>query len=344
VTKSHSNLEPTSANSHTYGTLGLAVRPGSSFLIAHSVARAKWRLWRWQQRRVCKMVAVDDDLDRRLGRLGELADDGDILLLGCDLADADRQEDAERCFRKAADLGSEIAWFNLGNTLRKLGRDTDAVAAYEQAIAGGEADAYLNLAQICEERGDLAGAAIVYRQGFDAGDDGCGVSLAFLLRDQGERSEAMRFVGLSTQRGDRMAAAVQGCWQWIETQDPGLEQALRDGADVYPSARASLAALLLQAGRASEAQSVLEEGTRLGETESFLPLGNFYADQLGDAALTEEMYRRGIEAGDAHSHHNLAILLLERDELDEALNHLRFAVAAGDQLAARTLRELPEEA
>ncbi len=141
-----------------------------------------------------------------------------------------------------------------------------------------------------------------------------------------------------------MAAAVQGCWQWIETQDPGLEQALRDGADVYPSARASLAALLLQAGRASEAQSVLEEGTRLGETESFLPLGNFYADQLGDAALTEEMYRRGIEAGDAHSHHNLAILLLERDELDEALNHLRFAVAAGDQLAARTLRELPEEA
>ena len=60
---------------------------------------------------------MTEDLDRRLRRL-QASEDADALIdLGCDLADADRQDDAEWCFRRAAQLGDTMGWFNLGNTL-----------------------------------------------------------------------------------------------------------------------------------------------------------------------------------------------------------------------------------
>jgi len=43
--------------------------------------------------------------------------------------------------------------------------------------------------------------------------------------------------------------------------------------------------------------------------DSWLPLGNLYADELGMPDAAEAAYRSGIAAGDNHSHHNLALLL-----------------------------------
>jgi hypothetical protein len=57
-----------------------------------------------------------------------------------------------------------------------------------------------------------------------------------------------------------------------------MEQALRAGADHYPSARADLADLLRSTGRIAETRAVLERGAKLGEQECWLPLGNLYAD------------------------------------------------------------------
>lgn len=50
--------------------------------------------------------------------------------------------------------------------------------------------------------------------------------------------------------------------------------------------------LLRQAGRIDEAHVVLEEGVRLGELESTLPLGNLYADYVDEDGLAEATYRR----------------------------------------------------
>jgi tetratricopeptide (TPR) repeat protein len=109
------------------------------------------------------MERVDDQLAGRLASLA-LSDDVDALLeLGCGLADAGRQEDAERCFRRAADLGSAVGWFDLGNTLRELGRLHEAVAAYGAATAAGEIDAWLNLRNALGTLGDIAGAMHAYR-------------------------------------------------------------------------------------------------------------------------------------------------------------------------------------
>ena len=73
---------------------------------------------------------------------------------------------------------------------------------------------------------------------------------------------------------------------------------------------------------------------------AWLPLGNFYADEMEDDEAAEEAYRGGIAAGEAYCHHNLAVLLAERGDFDGAVEQFRLGAAAGDQLAADALREL----
>ena len=115
---------------------------------------------------------------------------------------------------------------------------------------------------------------------------------------------------------------------------------MRAGADHHPSARAALAHLLRTTGRLEEAREVLETGAAKGEVESWLPLGNLYADELGDPDAAGAAYRSGIAAGDDHSHHDLARLLVDRGDLDGAEFHLRLGAAGGDALAAAALRRL----
>src|SRR6476661_4806819 len=108
---------------------------------------------------------MTEDLDARLRRLqaSRKADADALIDLGCDLADAGRQTDAEWCFRRASDLGDTVGSFNLGNALAAQQRWEEAVAAYELALAGGEPDAWRNLGKVLEDLGDLAGAMRAYR-------------------------------------------------------------------------------------------------------------------------------------------------------------------------------------
>ncbi len=186
-----------------------------------------------------------------------------------------------------------------------------------------------------EDLGDLAGAMRAYRGAVEAGDLEGGLQLAFLLREQGERHAAMDVAMEIAAMGDQEAAAVVACWRWCATLDPSLEPDLRAGADHFPAARADLAHLLRETGRPDEARFVLEKGAKLGEAVAWLPLGNFYADEMGDDEAAEEAYRGGIAAGEAYCHHNLAVLLAERGDFDGAVEQFRLGAAAGDQLAAR---------
>lgn len=71
-----------------------------------------------------------------------------------------------------------------------------------------------------------------------------------------------------------------------------------------------------------------------------LPLGNLYADYLDEDDFAEATYRRGIEAGDVHCHHNLAVLLDRRGDTHTAELHYGLGADAGDALALRGLNEL----
>jgi tetratricopeptide (TPR) repeat protein len=283
---------------------------------------------------------MTEDLDARLQRLQASDDVYALIDLGCDLADVERQTDAEWCFRRAADLGDSVAFFNLGNALAAQQRLPEAVEAYEVALAAGEPDAWRNLAKVLEELGDLSGAMRAYRGAVEAGDLEGGLQLAFLLREQGERHQAMDVAMEIAAMGDQEAAAVVACWRWCATSDPMLEPALRAGADHFPAARADLAHLLRETGRNDEARFVLERGAKLGEAVAWLPLGNFYADVMGDDEAAEEAYRGGLAAGETFCHHNLAVLLAERGDFDGAVEQFRLGADAGDALAAEALREL----
>jgi tetratricopeptide (TPR) repeat protein len=279
------------------------------------------------------------DLEVRLRRVRTSADVDELLDLGCDLADAGRHSDAEACFRRAADLGEPVAWFNLGNALASQQRWEESVAAYEQAIAGGEPDAWRNLGRVLETLGDLAGAMRAYRGAAEAGDLQGGLQLAFLLQEQGEHDEAMAAAAALAAKGDQEAAGVLACWQWCATRDPALENELRIGANYFPSARSDLAQLLRETGRPAEARFVLERGAKLGEAEAWLPLGNSYTEEMGDAESAEEAYRSGIAAGDVYCHHNLGVLLADRGDDEGAVEQFLLGAAAGDGLAASALRE-----
>ncbi|MGY1711469.1 tetratricopeptide repeat protein [Geodermatophilus sp. SYSU D00758] len=281
-----------------------------------------------------------EDLDRRIRLLRTSRDTDAVIELGCDLVEAGRGREAEDCFRRAAELGAPLGWFNLGNALAARGAAAEAVDAYERALAGGESDAWLNLGLVLEDLGDLAGAERAFRGAGAAGDPAGLLELAFLLREQGETDEAAVVAAGLARTGHETAAAVLASWRWAETRDPALEAELRAGAGAFPATRTALAALLRDGGRTAEARWFLECGAKLGERESWLPLGNLYVDDLGDVESAEEAYRAGLAAGDPYCHHNLAVLLAGRGDLDGAIEHLRLGAAEGDELAARTLADL----
>jgi tetratricopeptide (TPR) repeat protein len=183
-----------------------------------------------------------------------------------------------------------------------------ASAAYEVALADGDGSAWRSLGAMLEEQGELAAAIDAYRGAAEAGDP--------------------------------EAAAIVACRLWCTTLDPALEDALRAGADHLPAARADLGDLLRATGRSEEARWVLERGAKLGEAVCWLPLGNLYADDLGDEESAEEAYRAGIAAGDTYCHHNLGVLLADRGDVEGAIEHFREGAAAGDGLAAEALRDL----
>jgi tetratricopeptide (TPR) repeat protein len=271
------------------------------------------------------------------------ADVDELITIGCDLADSDEADGAEYCFRRASELGDAGAAFNLGNTLAGQGRFREAVDAYELALDRGETDAWLNLGMVLDDLGDLAGAMRAYEQAERAGDSVGAVMLAFDLREQGERDAAFAAMERAEAAGNQLAAAVLACWRWCQSLDPSLEPALRAGAELYPSARADLGQLLVDTGRIEEGRLVFLRGMELGETDSMVPLGNLYADVLGDDAAAEAAYRAGAELGDAHAHHNLAVLLERHGDLVGAERHFRQAAESGDRLAEAALRDLLED-
>lgn len=283
---------------------------------------------------------VPNDLDARLAASDRSPEPATLVDLGCDLADAGRHVDAEYCFRQAVALGVEWANFNVGNELMAQGRLKEAVEAYRRAVAVGETDAWLNLGHCLEDLGDPAGAMRAYREADAADDPNGALALAYILREQGEHGLAEQWARKAALRGNLEAVGAAACWAYDRTHDPALEVELRRGAGQYPSARADLARILRDTGRAEEARRELTLGAKLGQRECWLPLGNLLSDDFGDPAGAEDAYRAGIAAGDTYCHHNLGLLLLEHGDVEAAAEQFRLGVEAGDRLAEHALREL----
>ena len=311
-----------------------------------------------------------DGLDARLARLLGSGDVDELYDLGYDLAEAGRPADARRCFEEAAAEGSALASFGLGNALRELGLLGEALEAFRTAVEGGEEDARLDLGLVLLdlerwaealpvletalangdrgaqaptgtalwELGDLAGALRAFRAAEAGGDLEGALQLAFLLHELGDRAEAERVAVRAAEAGTSWPSASSPAGAGTARSTPPWKGRCGRGPTTTRP-RAALADLLRTTGRVAEAREVLEAGAASGEAECWLPLGNLYADEVGDVEAAEAAYRSGIAAGDNHSHHNLARLLLDRGDLAGAEFHLRLG-AGGDALATAALRRL----
>ena len=179
-----------------------------------------------------------------------------------------------------------------------------------------------------------------YRGAADSGDVEGLVQFAFLDRLDGDMAKARTGMEHAAAMGSAQAMGVLACWDWVASRDVGLEPRLRAGADHYLYARAALAQLLCTTGPATEARDLLEQAVAAGEDEHWLPLGNIYADEMGDQDAAEAAYRSGIAEGDAWCHYNLATLLLDRGDTAEARKHLKAGSEADDHKAKAALTRL----
>ena len=223
---------------------------------------------------------MTEDFDWRLRRLRASVDADALVDLGCDLADAGRQEDAERCFRRAAEARRHHGLLQPRQRPRRPGAWTEAVDAYEAALAGGEADAWRNLGLVLEDLGDLAGAMRAYRGAVDAGDLEGGLQLAFLLREQGERrrrwTSPRRCAAGGHRRPPPSSPAGAGAPRWTRRSRPTCAPAPTTTRRRGPTSR-TCCGRPAGAPRRGRCSSGAPSSAR---PVAWLPLGNFYADEM----------------------------------------------------------------
>ena len=285
---------------------------------------------------------MTEDLEARLRRLRASERTSTQLIdLGCDLADAGRQRDAEWCFRRAADLGDAGRLRSTSATpspRRSGGRRRSPPTSWRWPAASPTPGA--TSAGCSRTSATSPGRMRAYRGAADAGDLEGGLQLAFLLRSRASASRPSRWPRSWPRPGDDEAAAVLACWRWCATRDPALEPDLRAGADLFPRGPRRPRRPAARDRPPAEARFVLERGAKRGDVES---PGCRWATSTPrrwrDDEAAEEAYRSGIAAGDVYCHHNLGVLLAERGDFDGAVEQFRLGAAAGDELAASALRE-----
>lgn len=227
-----------------------------------------------------------------------------------------------------------------GLLLAHAGNTREALRFFVRAAERGSSDAAYNAGVAQEGLGELDLAPVSYDQAWKMGCAAGGIELAFMNRESGKGDEARRIIAEVAAQGDEYARAVHACWEWESTNDPALEKDLRTGARLYSSARVALSDLLIQGGKCDEAEQTLKEGVQMQEMQSFLPLGNMYADLLGNVAAAADAYRAGAEIGDVYCHNNLGVLLRDEGDIDGAKREFEIGAALGEAKAQSHLSDL----
>ena len=247
---------------------------------------------------------IEDDVQRAFG-----GDPDALFNLANDLGRAPVSEVREVLYRVAIERGVLGAWLNLGHMLDEDGRQSEAVDCHLQAHEEGDPMAAFALGQAFANLGDLENARAWF-----------------------ERSVAHPATPL------RLAVVLEGLGL-------GEQAAVVLESAVQANAEAAVGWVLRGRVTGAEAVALLESHLDRGEIDVAVPLAILYEGE-GEGRVEEAvaLLRRGVDAGEPHAWHNLALLLWEAGERDEALQLWEGASAAGDEMARAALASVRRDA
>lgn len=192
------------------------------------------------------------------------------------------------------------ALYRLGLAHHDAGDAGEAFRCFELAGLAGDAHAAFMAGYVAHERSDLHAARRWYEQAWDV--DGAPVRLARVLRALGDDGEAARVL-----------AAVSG-ESWEAAVDHALSGALE------PSA----------------ATALLESWAEAGEVRVASALADLYV-RAGRALDAQDLLEQAVLADDAASRTSLGVLRLRAGRVADAMTLWRDAAAQGDAYAAELL-------
>lgn len=274
--------------------------------------------------------------------------------LGSLLASRGRFGEAEAALLVAVDSGNPEAGLTatryLGMVLNDLGRPDEAEHAFRRAMAAGHpfesGAAAVNLAVMLEGAGRVDDAEAAYRTAVSVGDAGvAGVAignLANLLKVRGDRPdevEATYRLAMSNDDLKTRCIAQSNLAEFLieHGRRDEAERLLRDAVagghpEVAPMAAAKLGWLLMELGRREDAVAFLRRATDSDDPavrrSAATNLGVTLRD-LDRPREAEQAFRAAADLGDAGSMMELARLLEQRGQTDEAIELYRTLAERG---------------
>jgi tetratricopeptide (TPR) repeat protein len=266
--------------------------------------------------------------------------------LGNALAKGGRLDEAEAAWWKAveADPKSAGVWLNLGNQLWKTGRFDEAEKAWRRAVDADPnlADAWHNLGVCLYRRSQPDEAEAAWRKAVEANPKLAVVwfGLGVLLRGKGRINEAEGAwrkaveadpkqvdawfnLGLRFQETGRLDEA-ETAWRKATEADPSLAPAWNN-----------LGLILSRSGRLTEAEAAHRKAVELHPNEAItwngLAWNLFLQGDTQKLREAEDCARRSAQLApeNAYSLHTLSDILGRLGSWNEALAHLKDAVAKG---------------
>jgi len=282
---------------------------------------------------------------------------------------------AERLFGTAMRLGSEEAANYLGQIYRDSGQQAKAVDLYRRELADGnmqvrlnladcllsdpatvgeaedlframiaddEVEAYNNFGLHLRHQGDVAQAADLFRAGVERGDSFAMRNLALLLHELGNVAEADEIMQLARQAGNVDALLELSWW----ASDRGEHDTARQLADEaltleVPGAENAMGNALQGHAPIETVEGWFRKGAGGGDSGAAFYLGLLLRN-AGRIIEAAQVYREAIELGSVEALVNLASLLIEDGDTDEARSLLTRALELGDPLAAESLAEIAD--
>jgi TPR repeat protein len=244
-------------------------------------------------------------------------------------------------YRKAASAGDPDAMVILGTLLITASQVDEAATWLRRAHQLGHGEALMPLAAVHQQRGDFSKAEALLRQAIRLGDPDAEAGLGALLLERGERAAGRLWLERAAKGGHEVAEHLLPALDVIVSGPDGVEASVVAdriaGLEGVPHVLLVLGGLVKESsGDLLGAVALYTPAAEAGSPEAMVNLASVLRQQ-GQWEDAESWYRRGMAQGHRGCISGLAGLLEARGRLAEAEQLYNRAAAMKDRRATRRL-------